>query len=195
MLYESVGDEVGAARTEWGRANLMVEAGQLDEAYDAVMAARDRYVELNDAYYVALAAGDLAWIHSLRGERPEAAGWALESLRAYHAMRDRGTTILTLAAIALVGAGEIISPTDAATLFGAFEQLCAVHGVRPPAGLDRMIYSADPIAQLRQTLPSDAYAAAIERGKRMTLDEAVALAIESVEAGLGAAPTAPPDGN
>jgi hypothetical protein len=83
-----------------------------------------------------------------------------------------------------------MTPADAATLFGAFEQLCAVHGVRPPAGLDRMIYSRNPMLQLREQLSPEAFAAATERGKRLSLDEAVALAVESLTPPAAADPAA-----
>ena len=62
---------------------------------------------------------------------------------------------------------------DAAELTGAFEALCERYGVRPPAALERFLEGQDPFAVTRAALPPDVYEAAYERGRRLTLDEAV----------------------
>ena len=59
---------------------------------------------------------------------------------------------------------------------GAFERSCEVHGVRAPAGLDRLIRTSQPLERARHVLGAERFAAAVERGRRMSLDEAVTYA-------------------
>ena len=88
-------------------------------------------------------------------------------------MRDIGTTTISLhigvLVAAIVGRFE-----DAAELIGAFEASCERYGVRPPAALSTFIKSHDPFAATIEALSPEAYAAAYERGRRLSLDEAVA---------------------
>jgi hypothetical protein len=71
---------------------------------------------------------------------------------------------------------------DAAELIGAFEASCERYGVRPPSALNRFIATKDPFAATREALPPDVFAAAMERGRRLDLNEAVAKVAELGEA-------------
>ena len=68
-------------------------------------------------------------------------------------------------------------PETAAMLMGAFEGLCQRYGVRPPRP-SALPQRPRVLPALREALDSRAVEAAIERGRRMTLDEAVALVVE-----------------
>ncbi len=61
---------------------------------------------------------------------------------------------------------------------GAFESLCQRYGVRPPSSLQRLINDLGPFPAARQALDSLRLDSAIDRGRRMALDEAVALVNE-----------------
>jgi hypothetical protein len=50
--------------------------------------------------------------------------------------------------------------------------------VRPPASLEKFVGDIDPLAPARAGLGPAAFADAVERGRQMTLDEAVALIVE-----------------
>jgi hypothetical protein len=76
---------------------------------------------------------------------------------------------------------------DAAELIGAFEASCERYGVRPPAALNRFIATKDPFAATREALPPDVFAAAMERGRRLDLNEAVAKVAELGEVAAAAA--------
>ena len=100
-------------------------------------------------------------------------------------MRDIATTTISLhvgvLAAAMAGRHE-----DAAELIGAFDASCERYGVRPPAGLDRFVGSSSPFTRIRDALPPDVYEAAYERGRRLSLDEAVAKVAEiGAAAGAG----------
>ena len=92
-------------------------------------------------------------------------------------MRDLGTTSISLHVGVLIGV-MVERFEDAALLTGAFDAAIELYGVRPPAALGSFIDSMDPFAATLAAMPPDAYAVAYERGRRMTLDEAVALIVE-----------------
>ena len=180
-LYEALGDERGAARTEWGRGNLVVESGRVDEAIEMGLAARRRYAELGDVVYFGLAAGDLSFAYWIKGDVPEALRWGIESLRLSHSLRDRATTALTLGAVGAVGFAQLGHPFEAVVLVEAFDRLCEVHGIRPPAGFERMMRRPGARESLHAALSPEDDAAAVAQGRRMELDEAVAYAIATAE--------------
>jgi non-specific serine/threonine protein kinase len=174
-LFEELGDERGVNRVEWGLANVMAwthEAQAIGE-FERILAKAEA---LDDAAYVALAAGSLAWRCHASGDPAAAGRWAIVAMMGVYGMRDVASTTITLpeGAIMALGRGR---PSVAATLMGAFEGLCGRYGVRPPPGLGQMIESADPLSQARAALGEAATDAAVERGRRMTLDEAMELIV------------------
>jgi len=184
-LYEALGDERGAARTQGGRSNLLVEQGRLDEAIEVIHAARRRYLAGGDVVYVALAAGDLSFVYAIKGDVREALRWGIESLRIVHSLRDRATTTLTLGAVGVIGFGQLGRPVEAVVLFAAFERLCEIHGIRPPAGFAGMLLRPGLVESILASLGTAAHAGAVERGRRMEYAEAVAFAIEVAADVLG----------
>jgi len=84
------------------------------------------------------------------------------------------TISLQVAAILAIDSGY---PEEGAVVIGAFEGLCERYGVRPPAGLDRMIRSHDPMARATGALGPAALTTALERGSRMGVQEAIDLII------------------
>ena len=175
-LYETIGDQIGAARTEWGKSVVLAGEGRFDEAMHVTLAARERYAALDDTYYLALTEGHLAFIYGLRGEFEESLRWGRNSIRDHHAMRDVATTTLSLAVVAILSINLRLLRT-AATLMAAYEALCGVHGVRPPAGLELMMASQLPLERLTELMSAEDMQAAVDRGRRMTLDEAVEFAL------------------
>jgi hypothetical protein len=67
---------------------------------------------------------------------------------------------------------------EAAVLLGAFDNLCEVYGVRPPSGIMYLIAGGNIEHRIQEALDPDDFEAAKERGRRLTLDEAVALVID-----------------
>ena len=66
----------------------------------------------------------------------------------------------------------------AALLTGAFEGLCERYGRRPPAALEQFPQGRDPFPAAHAALGDEDFQAAVARGRRMWLDEAVALIVE-----------------
>jgi hypothetical protein len=92
-------------------------------------------------------------------------------------MRDLGTSAISLH-VGVLMASMLRRPEEAARLSGAFEGLCERYGVRPPASLETFIGDIDPVGSARVELGPEAFAEAFERGRQMSLDEAVALIVE-----------------
>jgi predicted ATPase/class 3 adenylate cyclase len=177
--YVDMGDERGAIRTDWGRANLLLSEGRPVDAIALLRAARERYLAHRDMTYVALASGSLSFAHLVMGNRIEALRWGRESLVTYHRLRDIATTTITLPAIA-VYLVEFERHEAAAVAMGAYEALREVHGVEPPAGFALMIQALRPLERVMDVLRSDRFEAAVQHGRQLSLDQAVAYALDAI---------------
>jgi hypothetical protein len=118
----------------------------------------------------------LAWAAFAGGDIRTAARLAVDALVESQSMRDLGTTTISLHIGVLLGAltGQF---EEAAEVHGAFDALCDRYGVRPPAALTRFVGGADPFRATRENLDPETWAAAYERGRRLTLDEAVSMIV------------------
>jgi tetratricopeptide (TPR) repeat protein len=183
--YQALGDLIGINRIEWAMITVTRVAEPRDAIPDLERVLRRAEV-LGDTPYVAIAAGTLAWIAFALGDALAAGLWAMRSMREYYAIRDVASTTISLpvGALMALAAGR---PQEAATIMGAFQALCERYGVRPPLGLGAFIQNADPLGQARAALGPEEFATAVERGRRMTLAEAMELIAE-----VGDAVSTPP---
>jgi predicted ATPase/class 3 adenylate cyclase len=186
-LYVELGDARGAARTEWSRATAVMSVGQPADALPLFEAAAIRFAELGDVWYHAMATGSVAWARFAMGDMVGASHKFAESLIEYHALRDIATTAISLQVGSIV-ALEAGRPEDAAVLFGAMENLSERYGVEPPAGLAWLIKSQTPDERVAELLEPDVLAAALERGRQLSLDDAVELVVR-IETALPATGT------
>jgi predicted ATPase len=190
QLFEELGDERGIARAIWVQGTLKLNAGDPRGAiplFDESIAAFERN---GDAWYHALGLGSLSWCYFALDEAEAATRSAVQSLVEFHAMRDVSDTTLSLppAARVALDAGR---PEDAAVLLGAFNSLCEVYGVRPPIGVLHLISGTDIDSRIKGAIGEDAYAGATDRGRRLSLDEAVSLSVEICELFLRGDPDKP----
>ena len=186
-LYVELGDARGEARTEWSRATAVMSVGQPTDALPLFEAAAIRFAELGDVWYHAMATGSVAWARFAMGDMVGASHKFAESLIEYHALRDIATTAISLQVGSIV-ALEAGRPEDAAVLFGAMENLSERYGVEPPAGLAWLIKSQTPDERVAELLEPDVLAAALERGRQLSLDDAVELVVR-IETALPATGT------
>jgi predicted ATPase len=170
-IYAELGDEAARARTEWSIAADIQIAGRTEISLPMLDAAVERFRELDDLPYVALALSSVSLAHMRLGNLPEALTRGFQSLLAYHTLGDRSTTSLSLHGAALI-AGMLGLLEQAAVLEGAFEALSRRYGVRPPMALEA-IFAWEEVARMADLLRSEAHAEARARGARMSLDEAV----------------------
>jgi predicted ATPase/class 3 adenylate cyclase len=182
--YRRLGDERGAARAGWGRGILSISSGgirgvdsdRLTEASDFLRRSLAEFERLDDRQYHAMTEASLAWAAFAGGDVRTAARLSVDALVESHAMRDLGTTTISLHVGVLLGAltGHF---EEAAEIHGAFDALCERYGVRPPAALALFVGGDDPFGMTRKNLDEQVWTAAYARGRRLTLDEAVALVV------------------
>ncbi len=184
--YRDLGDARSEARAAWALAILAMGAGRADEATDLLERALPEFERLDDRQYHAMTVSSLGWAWFTRGDIPLAIRYAIDGLLESHAMRDIATTTISLHVGVLVAA-VVGRFEDAAELIGTFDASCERYGVRPPVALSSFIKTHDPFAATAEALPPEAYAAAYERGRRLSLDEAVAKVADLGEAAAAAA--------
>jgi len=180
-LFLQLGDVRGVNRADWGLTNLILDTDGPVAMRAALQAVLDRATELDDGPYVVLAGGSLAWANFMIGDVAEAARWGIRSILASYGMRDVAGSTIALPAAAIV-AIEFGQPTDAALVMGAFEGLCERYGVRPPMGLEELIRRTGPGTRLQGIVDPLALASLLERGRRMTLDEAMDVVVRILDA-------------
>lgn len=179
--YRDLGDERGAARAAWARGVVALGNGHIEGAADFLRESLAVFERLDDRQYHAMTGATIAWATFAAGDVRTASRFAIESLIESRSMRDLGTTTISLHIGVLLGTltGDF---ETAAEIHGAFDALCERYGVRPPTALSRFVGRLDPFALTKQSLDPDLWAAAYERGRRLTLDEAVAIVGELGEA-------------
>jgi predicted ATPase/class 3 adenylate cyclase len=175
--YGDLGDERGVKRAQWARGVMAMDAGRLDEAEGYLREGLADFERLDDPQYLAMAAASLGWVRFARGDVAEASRLFVQSLMATHTMRDIGTTTISLH-VGVLMASMAERFEDGAVAAGAFEALCERYGVRPPAGLDRFLRVEAAFKSLAVALGPETYEAAYDRGRRMSLDEAVDLVVD-----------------
>jgi predicted ATPase/class 3 adenylate cyclase len=174
--YRALGDERNAARAAWFRGVIALGNGHVEGAAESLRASLATFEHFDDRQYHAMTVASLAWAAFDSGQVQTASRLAVESLIESQSMRDLGTTTISLHIGVLLGAitGHF---EQAAEIHGAFDALCQRYGVRPPTALIRYVALRDPFALTRQSLDPVVWAAAYERGRRLTLDEAVAIVV------------------
>jgi predicted ATPase/class 3 adenylate cyclase len=175
--YRDLGDERGVSRASWARGVIAMDAGRLEEAETYLREGIADFERLDDPQYQAMSAATLGWIRFVRGDVAEAARLFVRALLATYAMRDIGTTTISLH-VGIVMANMTERFEDGAVVAGAFEALCQRYGVRPPAGLDRFLRLEDSLGALAASLDSETFEAAYDRGRRLSLGEAVELVVD-----------------
>jgi hypothetical protein len=180
-LYLEVGDERGVNRCDWAATNLIMEAEGPAAMLVALQPVLARAIALGDAAYVVLCGGSMAWGSFMLGDMTSAARWGIQSILTSYGMRDVAGSTIALPITATI-AIEFGHADDAALIMGAFEGLCERYGVRPPIGLEQLIRSSDPGVRLQGIMAPEPLEAALERGRRMTIDEAMDVVVRIADA-------------
>jgi predicted ATPase/class 3 adenylate cyclase len=187
--FESIGDARGVARCDLSRCLMSVLLGEPEKVATILGELLARFEDFGDVQYHAMASSILGWVAYLRGDVMGAARWVVRGMIESHRMRDAATTTIGMQEGILI-ALALDRPDTAALLTGAFEGLCERYGVRPPATLQRFLDNLDPLTAARAALGTEKFEIAVARGRRMSLDEAMALIVELGDA-VDAATTRP----
>jgi predicted ATPase/class 3 adenylate cyclase len=174
--FLQIGDERGAARTRFAMGTIAMGAGRPEEAAEILGDALATFDALGDAQYHAMALASRGWAAFAAGDVETACRWSARSIVETHALRDVGTTTISLHIGVLIAVLRD-RPEDAARLTGAFEALCERYGVRPPAALGTFIARLDPFQMAREAISAPRWEVLVEAGRSMELDEAVALIV------------------
>ena len=175
-LYERLGDEGAVARIDWSLMTVGRLGTPSADQLPSLMALAERFDRIGDTWYAAQNQMTISWTHLYNGDLPESSRWFTRSLAGSNALRDlAGTTIALPLAALLANLAE--RPEDAAALLGAHAHLGELYGVRAPRAVQELLGVSDPRAAAVAALGETRYAEAFERGRQMTLDEAVALTV------------------
>ena len=173
-LRREVGDRrnvanalVNLGRTELARGEDVRAAAVLEEG---LVLAR----ELDDSWSTSVALGSLAHAALRRGDHDGAASLLAEALQAVRRRGDKRLAAESLRTAAALAA-ELEDPARAARLWGAAEGMREATGASPSA-LERAAEAAW-LAGIRAALDSDRFEAELAAGKRLGLDDAIALAV------------------
>jgi predicted ATPase/class 3 adenylate cyclase len=176
--FGDLGDSRSVARAKWAYGTLALQAGRYDESRAALQTSLEQFKANDDLLYQAMTEGTLGWLAFMTDDRASACRWAVLAIEHNHAMRDVGTTTISLH-IGVLMAVILGRFEDAARMTGAFDALCERYGVRPPAALGVFITNTlDPFSVARDALTQEAWARAYAEGSRLSLDDSVAVVID-----------------
>jgi non-specific serine/threonine protein kinase len=177
--YEKLGDKFGFADTlsnQARTAHLNNDYAQAQTLYEKCL---PLFRQLGAIDYVALVLRYLGYILLQQNSDPKVIELFKESLALNLKLRDQLSTTSSFTAFAAVAvrAGQFL---HAVKIYGAAEALMQLID-RPMDAIDRKYYEQN-IATLRAQLPAADFNAAWAAGRKLTLEEAVQLALSDVAA-------------
>jgi tetratricopeptide (TPR) repeat protein len=175
-IQEVLGPEWRAAQNQMNLGWVATLAGDLTFARENLEASLARLKAINDRWGIAAATGNLAAVAHLEGNLGEARSLRSQSLPLFVELDDKPAVAEELEALASLDAAEAAFER-AATLLGAAETLRHEMGsVLAGTFLERIeeVWNA-----IRKALETEALRSATERGRAMSMNEAVGLALSS----------------
>ena len=192
--FEAIGDARGAARVGWIAANVLTVT---DPAAATTMLEDllTQYVELDDAFYVAMAAGTLSWALLGSGRYGDALEPAFQTFQLAAAARDIGAATFGIREVEIV-LQLLGHPRPAAILEGAFEAFSNRYGISPPPAFSSHAQRLwrGPEA-LREELGDAEFDALREAGAQMSLEEVGGVIEEAVRVARSSGPVPPSGAN
>jgi tetratricopeptide (TPR) repeat protein len=189
-LFRRLGDRGRAARTVNALGLIAWRQGDYERAEELHEEALALRREVRDRIGMAQSLSNLGLVATDRGDYARAAALQKESLVLEAALGNIHGLVDSFENVALNDV-ELRNDVHAAHLFGVAAALRARIGV-PLVPSDRD-HNERRIAQIRVRLGDAAFAAAWEAGRAMTLDEAIAYALESDPSPLAGDPWLAPD--
>jgi tetratricopeptide (TPR) repeat protein len=170
-LAQQLGDREGLNGEQHELGELMLLLGDDARAWDLQAASLAGFRERGNKLGMEMALINLGYVARHLGKQGQAAAMYLEALAIADERGDRGHTIECLAGLA-----GLAEPSRAARLFGAAEALREVDRSQPVLARRREIERN--LVAARAQLDPDAWDAAWAEGRAMTLEQAVAYALE-----------------
>lgn len=188
-LFEQAGDARGAARVRWVNANLLMLRDAAAAANELAELLRV-YQELDDVYYLAMAAGSLSWSLLETGDLERSLEYALLAFREATQGGDVAAAMVAVRQleIHLHLLGHV---REAAILDGAADMLSNRYGVTtPPVFAENVLRRWPGSAELRDALEPADFDRLHRVGAGLSLDE-LANTIEATFAARRAGPPSP----
>jgi predicted ATPase/class 3 adenylate cyclase len=173
-LFEQVGDARGVARARWVDANLLMlrdpaaAAGELEELLQV-------YQELDDVYYLAMAAGSLSWSLLETGDLDRSLDYALLSFQVATQGGDLAAAMVAVRQVEILFhlLGHL---REAAVFDGAADMLSSRYGITtPPVFTENVLRRWPGPTQLRDAIGTDEFESLRRAGAGMSIGELVAL--------------------
>jgi predicted ATPase/class 3 adenylate cyclase len=178
-IYEELGDGFGLARLEQSTFLILIARrlkdpvtlmAELEEHAAAAEAMADPWLSRN-----AMAFRGLACL--MKGDPRGMLEWVVRAQRVNLMLRERAEVAFSLQFAVLVA--PMLGRADmAATIHGAALAASAQLGIRPNVSYQDLI-GTDPLPMLIETLSQEGFEEAVERGRRLSLEEAVDLVQEA----------------
>lgn len=175
-MFERLGDERALARIDWSEMTVGSLGGPGNHQLPSLMALAERFDRLGDTWYGAQNQLSIAWSHLYTGDVPAASRSFVRALVSSNTLRDVAGTTIALPFAALL-ANQAVRPADAAALLGAHDHLGELYGVKAPMAVMDLLGFSDPRTAAVAALGEEGFAEAFDRGRQMTLDEAVSLTV------------------
>ena len=174
-IMRELGDDFGLARVEMSKMLVMFALGRADPGTpaSALFQRADWFLALDDPWLARSGYALHAMACWVRGEVEMSVGWLARALRADLVVRERAEAALAMQFV-VVASHRVGLSEDAAVIHGASQAAQERLGIRAPAGYREMT-GVDPLPMLEEGLGAAMFAAAVERGRRLTLEAAVDL--------------------
>ena len=176
-LFQALGDTRGIAACLSSLGNLASSRGDFVAADELYVEVAVLFRELGDTRDIAACLSNHAGIARDRGNLDRATALAQESLVLFHQLGDHRGIAACLELIGSTTAAQ--RPERGTRLLAAAEILRETTGVNRSAA--RSAAQEGAVDDLRTALGADAFARAWEAGRRLALDEIVAIALAPVE--------------
>jgi predicted ATPase/class 3 adenylate cyclase len=174
-LFRAVRDTAGIAWSQTYLGRLACEQGDYGRAMALSQESLALFRALGDKQGIAGALNNLGDVARYQGDLTQAMTFYAESLALRRELGDRPETARTLEGVAGVAMAHE-RPERAARLFGAADALREAVGV--PAPPSRRARNERALRTVRAALADGAFAAAWAEGRVMTLEQAIAYALE-----------------
>ncbi len=174
-IFREIGDLRGIATSLNGLGHVSYDQGDYGSARTFYEESLTIFREIGDLRGIALSLNNLGFVSSSQGDYSSARTFYEESLTIFREIGDRRSIALSLEVFARLAAKNSRSEQDA-VLWGAAEALRRQIGAPLPPD-EREEHERD-VAQMRQSLGEEAFSAAWVAGGAMTLEQAIALALE-----------------
>jgi hypothetical protein len=168
-MYRAVRDERAIARATWAKSFLTMQQGG-PAVEQEIVESIQRFKDLDDEWYVALAQDMLAFASFARGDLDGALRGGVVALGGHHVLGDLASTTIGLGAVGIVLL-DLGMSEEAATVHGAFGALSRRYAVQPPAS--DLFEELSPGIDRRLEINVERYPEAVARGSSMSLEEAI----------------------